>query len=75
MKWLFNDVVDTGKTFSLNKSYYNSFLKDKLPKDMTLEFQDDDSFWVPVKGMDEKTKEIKVQGYVRRSFSILTKEQ
>lgn len=75
MKWLFNDVVDTGKTFSLNKSYYNSFLKEKLPKEMTLEFEDDDSFWVPVRGMDEKTKEIKVQGYVRISFSILTKEQ
>lgn len=71
MKWIYGDVIDTAKTFTLNKAYYNSYLKEKLPKDMNLQFEDEDSFWVPMRGTDEKTKEIKIQGYVRISFSVL----
>ena len=33
MKPLFIDVVETGRTFSINKKYYNSYLKDQMPKE------------------------------------------
>jgi hypothetical protein len=42
-----------------------------LPKDLDLQFQDEDSFWVPCKGKDEKTGEIKIQGYVRISINVI----
>jgi hypothetical protein len=53
-------VIDAGGSFSFNKSYYNGFLKSKLPEDLLITFEDEDSFWVPVKGKDEKSGEIKV---------------
>lgn len=46
-----------------------------MPNDVKLKFEDDDSFWVPVKGKDEKTGEIVVTGYVRLSLSVMAKEQ
>jgi len=58
LKPLFTDVIETEKSFSLNKKYYESYLKDVMPKDVPLKFEDEDSFWVPCKGKDEKTGEI-----------------
>ena len=46
-----------------------------MPKDVPLKFEDEDSFWVPVKGKDEKTGEIIVSGYIRLSLSVMAKEQ
>ena len=43
--------------------------------EVPLKFEDEDSFWVPVKGKDEKTGEIKVTGYVRLSLSVMAREQ
>ena len=40
-----------------------------------LDFEDEDTFWVPVKGTDSKTKEIKIQGYVRLSLTVLPKSR
>jgi hypothetical protein len=36
-----------------------------------LEFEDEESFWVPIKGEDSESKEMKVQGHIRISISIL----
>ena len=74
LKGLFNDVVETGRSFQLNKKYYNAFLKSVLPKDLELEFEDEDSFWVPVKGKDATTGDIIVQGYVRISINLMPKD-
>jgi Ca2+-dependent lipid-binding protein len=38
LKHIFNDVIEAGRTFSLSKKYYNSFLKDHMPADVTLQF-------------------------------------
>jgi len=46
-----------------------------MPKDIPLKFEDEDSFWVPVKGKDEKTGEIVINGYVRLSLTVMSKEQ
>lgn len=46
-----------------------------MNSDVPLKFEDEDSFWVPVKGKDEKTGEIKVNGYVRLSLTVMAKEQ
>lgn len=74
LKPLFNDVIETEKSFSLNKKYYESYLHEHM-KEVPLKFEDDDSFWVPVKGKDEKTGEIKITGYVRLSLTVMAKEQ
>jgi hypothetical protein len=52
-------VIETGKTFSINKKYYNSYFHEHWPKESQLVFEDDDSFWVPLIGKDEKTGEMK----------------
>jgi hypothetical protein len=31
-----------------------------MPKEVPLDFEDEDSFWVPLKGRDEKSGEIKI---------------
>ncbi len=46
-----------------------------LPPGEKIEFEDDDSFWVPLKGLNEKNKDvIENHGYVRISVTILPKE-
>lgn len=75
LKPLFTDVIETEKSFTLNKKYYESYLCNHMSSEVPLKFEDDDSFWVPVKGKDEKTGEIKVNGYVRLSLTVMAKEQ
>ena len=43
--------------------------------DVVLDFMDEDSFWVPMKGKDDKTGEMKINGYVRMTINLLPKEQ
>jgi hypothetical protein len=71
LKAIFEDVIDTGRTFQITKKYYQQYLQDNMPKEVPLDFEDEDSFWVPLKGKDEKSGEIKIQGYVRISITIL----
>lgn len=74
MRPVFEDVIETGRSFSLSKKYYNQYLREALGHGAPeLDFEDEDSFWVPLKGKDEKTGQFKIQGYVRLSFSIMTK--
>lgn len=75
LKTIFNDVIEAGKTFTLNKKYYNEYLNKHMSADVPLKFEDEDSFWVPVKGKDEKSGEIKIQGYLRLSLTIMAKEE
>lgn len=74
LKGVFYDVIETGKSFTLNKKYYESFFKNTLKgTDISeLEFEDDDSFWLPVKGTENGVT--KVNGYVRISFTLMPKE-
>lgn len=71
LKHLFEDVIDTGKTIALNKNYYQSYLQGVLPSETKITFEDDDSFWIPCKGLDEKTKQVKENGQIRISITVL----
>jgi hypothetical protein len=75
LKYLFNDVIDANGTFSVNKSYYNSFLKEKWGEDLKITFEDEDSFWLPITGKDPKTSEMKINGYLRVSLTVMPIEQ
>ena len=70
MRPLFEDVIETGRTMSVNKKYFEQYLNQKWP-DHGIKFEDDDSFWVPMSGLDEKTQEMKVRGYVRLGFQVM----
>mmetsp|Transcript_30279 Transcript_30279/g.29598 ORF Transcript_30279/g.29598 Transcript_30279/m.29598 type:complete len:175 (-) Transcript_30279:121-645(-) len=58
LKPLFEDVIETGKTIAMNRKYYDSYLQGVLPADLKIKFHDDDSFWIPIVGPNEKTKEL-----------------
>lgn len=62
----------SGRPLSINKNYYNAYLKEKGIK---LEYKDDNTFWIPVYGKDEKTGKTKVNGKVRIQLDIYPKEQ
>lgn len=75
LKYLFEDVIETGRSMAFNKKYYNSYLKTKqAPGSKLLVFEDDDSFWVPLIGTDEKSKEMVVNGSARISVTVMPKE-
>jgi hypothetical protein len=74
LKWVFNDVIDANGTFTINKSYYNEFLKEKWGPDLKITFEDEDSFWLPVIGKDFKTGETRVNGYLRMTLTVMPKE-
>ena len=60
---------------AFNKKYYNSYLKAKLgPDHIPFVFEDDDSFWIPVIGKNDKTKELQTNGFVRISVTVMPKE-
>jgi hypothetical protein len=65
LKPIFDDVIETGRTLELSKKYYSSYLQKILPKESQLQFEDEDSFWLPVKGKDEKTGEFVNNGFIR----------
>ena len=73
MNDVMEDVLSTGKTFTINKKYYNAYLKEKLGS-FSLSFEDDDSFWIPMNKMDDDSKSLKNNGYVRISVTIMPKE-
>ena len=58
----------------INKKYYEAYLKSVMPAGVQLSFQDDDSFWVKLTGIDEKTGKTKCVGQVRLSITILPKD-
>ncbi len=77
LKPLIEDVIETNRSFQFSKKYYEAYLKDLLPQDLDIQFEkdDEDSFWIPCKGKDEATGEIKIQGYVKISINVLPKDQ
>lgn len=52
LKHLFNDAYVTGKGIELNKKYWTSYLQKQLG--MKLEWEDEDSFWLPCIGVNDK---------------------
>ena len=72
---LFTDVIDTNGTFSINKQYYNSFLKSVWGDKFQIKFEDEDSFWLPVTGKDFKTGEMRINGYLRMSLTVMPIDQ
>lgn len=77
LKAMFDDVIETGgRSFQVTKKYYEQYLKDVMGKGQPLlDFEDEDSFWLPLKGKDEKTGEMRVQGFVRLSIVVLSKTE
>lgn len=72
LKLPFLDTSLTSRPLSLTKTYYNAYLKAKGVK---LDFKDESSFWVTLKGTDEATGKIKDHGKVRVSIDIYPKLQ
>jgi hypothetical protein len=68
----FHDCSLTKRPLGINKSYYNSYLKDK---GIQFDYKDDSSFWVKVKGKDEKTGAFQDNGRVRVQIDIYPKAQ
>ena len=52
LKSTFEDASLTQRPLTVNKNYYNNYLKDK---GWNVEYKDDTSFWLPVLSMDTKT--------------------
>jgi len=73
LKPFFADVIETGRSMSITKKYYNDYLKSVLPADQALEFEDEDSFFVKVMGMDEKSGQMVCNGKVRITMTVLPK--
>lgn len=49
----------TIRMFYLFSNDVFSYLKEHMPKEVPLVFEDNDSFWIPIIGKDEKTGEMK----------------
>ena len=75
LKPIFTDVIDAGGTFSVNKQYFNSYLKSVWGEKLGIKFEDEDSFWLPVTGKDFKTGEMRVNGYLRMSLTVMPMDQ
>ena len=74
LKNVFEDVIETGRSIAVNKKYYTNYLQGVLPTDLKLSFYDEDSFWLPCKGIDLKSKDEINNGFIRVSITILPKE-
>ena len=68
-------MIDTNGTFSINKQYYNSFLRSVWGDKFQIKFEDEDSFWLPVTGKDFKTGEMRINGYLRMSLTVMPIDQ
>jgi hypothetical protein len=70
LKSAFEDVSLSKRPLGINKTYYNAYLKDKGYK---FTYKDENSFFVSVKGKDEKTGKIVENGKVRIQIDIYPK--
>lgn len=74
---IYDAVIDASlcqRQVAISKTYYNQYLKDtKYFKDVNIKFEDENTFWMPVKG---RTKDGKIveQGKVRIQIDILPKD-
>jgi len=55
------DAEITKRLLGVNKTYFNRNMKDDNPN---IEWKDEDSFWLPIAGKDEKGQ-VENTGYVR----------
>lgn len=65
------DASLSGRPLSINKTYYEAYLK---KSGLKLNFKDSNTFWVPVKGTDDKGKQVE-NGQVRIQIDIYPKNQ
>jgi len=56
------DCALSARPLTVNKTYYTEYLK---PKGYKFVYKDDNTFWVPIRGMDDKEGKIVVTGEVR----------
>jgi hypothetical protein len=75
LKGLFEDIIETNRTFQITKKYYEQHLCNVMPRDTLLEFEDEDTFWVPIKQQDADSGAWNVSGYVRLSITVMPKEE
>jgi len=69
---VFKDAIDTKKAINLNKKYWDSYLRTKMPG-VKLQFEDDESFWVDCMGVGKKG-DLERNGSVRISVGVYPKE-
>jgi len=70
LKLPFLDASLSGRPLSINKTYYNAYLKEK---GMKFTYKDENSFYVSVMGKDDKTGKIVENGKVRIAIDIYPK--
>lgn len=58
----FEDASLSGRPLGINKTYFNAYLKDK---GFNFKYKDENSFYIPIKGKDDKTGKIVENGQVR----------
>lgn len=66
----FGDASLTKRPLGINKTYYKNFLEEKGIK---LDYKDENTFWLPIKGKDEKTGAVVENGKVRIQIDIYPK--
>lgn len=70
LKLPIEDSSLSGRPLGLTKTYYNAYLKDTGLK---LVYKDENTFWVEIRGKDDKTGKIEVTGKVRIQIDIYPK--
>ena len=63
------DAIETQKTISVNKKYYDAFLGEQMGEDAVLDFKDENSFWIPCRDKDGNEN-----GRVRVQIDIIPKD-
>jgi len=70
LKLPFEDASLSGRPLGLNKTYFNAYLKEK---GFNFKYKDENSFYIPIKGKDDKTGKIVENGQVRIQIDIYPK--
>lgn len=73
LKPLLDDASLSGRSVSLNRKYYDSYIKEKFPNYTNLTFDSDgQSFWVNLVNKNEKG-ELEINGRLRIQIDVLPK--
>jgi len=73
LQYCIEDACLSGRPLGLTKKYYEDYLK--KDKGFQMEFKDDNSFWITLKGTNEKTGQLEVTGKIRCQIDVLTMAQ
>jgi C2 domain len=75
LRLLMEDAALSKRPLTLNEKYYNDYLKEASGCKMDFSHKDKDSFWLPVKSMNNETGNMEEGGKVRVRIDILPKDQ